>query len=60
MKKQELLRALQGEIRRHDFSTFLDEKPSIANGGPGVAVPGMPGLPEADQYHGAIPGSPCE
>jgi hypothetical protein len=26
MKKSELLRALQTEIRRHDFSTFLTEE----------------------------------
>ena len=42
MKKSELLRALQSEIRRHDFSTFLTEKPSMAEGGPGVVVPGCP------------------
>jgi hypothetical protein len=42
MKKSELLRALQTEIRRHDFSTFLTEQPSMANGGPGVVVPGCP------------------
>ena len=42
MRKQELLRALQTEIRRHDFSTFLSETPSMANGGPGVVVPGCP------------------
>jgi hypothetical protein len=42
MKKLDPLRALQIEIRRHDFSTFLTEKPSMANGGPGVVVPGCP------------------
>jgi hypothetical protein len=42
MKKSELLSALQSEIRRHDFSTFLTETPSMANGGPGVVVPGCP------------------
>ena len=42
MKKTELLRALQTEIRRHDFSTFLDETPSMADGGKGVVVPGCP------------------
>ena len=42
MKKTELLRALQAEIRRHDFSTFLTEEPSMADGGPGVVVPGCP------------------
>jgi hypothetical protein len=42
VKRSELLRALQTEIRRHDFSTFLTEEPSMANGGPGVVVPGCP------------------
>jgi len=42
MLKSDLLRALQIEIRRHDFSTFLTEEPSMANGGPGVVVPGCP------------------
>jgi hypothetical protein len=42
MKKTELLRALQIELRRHDFSTFLTETPNIADGGPGVVVPGCP------------------
>jgi hypothetical protein len=39
MKKSELLRALQNEIRRHDFSTFLTEK--------GVVVPGCPATESA-------------
>jgi hypothetical protein len=42
MKKSELLHALQSEIRRHTFDTFLTEEPSMANGGPGVVVPGCP------------------
>lgn len=42
MLKSDLLRALQIEIRRHTFDTFLTEKPSMANGGPGVVVPGCP------------------
>jgi len=36
MLKSELLRLLQQEIRRHDFSTFIDEPPSIGQGGRGV------------------------
>jgi hypothetical protein len=40
MRKSELLRALQAEISRHDFSTFLDAEPSFANGGPGIVTPG--------------------
>lgn len=40
MLKSELLFTLQEEIRRHDFSYFIDEPPSVARGGRGVCVPG--------------------
>ncbi len=42
MKKSELLRALQQEIRRHDFNYFVEQPPAIAQGGRGVVVPGCP------------------
>ena len=42
MQKSVLLAALQAEIQRHDFSHFIDEPPSIAQGGKGVVVPGCP------------------
>jgi len=42
MLKSDLLRALQSEIRRHTFDTFVDEPPSIAQGGNGVVTPGCP------------------
>jgi hypothetical protein len=42
MRKSELLRALQTEIRRHNFDTFVDNPPSVAQGGNGVVVPGCP------------------
>jgi hypothetical protein len=42
MQKSVLLRALQQEIRRHDFNYFVDQPPSIAQGGKGVVVPGCP------------------
>ncbi len=42
MQKSVLLRALQQEIRRHDFNYFVDEPPSVAQGGKGVVVPGCP------------------
>jgi hypothetical protein len=42
VKKSELLRALQQEILRHDFSTFIDNPPSVAQGGRGICVPGCP------------------
>jgi len=40
MNKSELLHALQVEIRRHNFDTFVDNPPSVAQGGKGVVVPG--------------------
>ena len=42
MQKSVLLRALQQEIHRHDFSYFVDQPPSVAQGGNGVVVPGCP------------------
>jgi hypothetical protein len=42
MLKSELLRAIQQEIQRHDFSHFVENPPSIAQGGRGVVVPGCP------------------
>ena len=42
MLKSELLRELQREIQRHDLSTFIDEPPSMAQGGRGVVVTGCP------------------
>ena len=42
MKKSELLRALQKEILRHDFDCFVENPPSMAQGGRSVVVPGCP------------------
>jgi hypothetical protein len=42
MLKSELLLALQQQIRRHGFDYFIDEPPSMAQGGRGVCVPGCP------------------
>jgi hypothetical protein len=42
MKKSELLHTLLTELRRHSFGAFWTEQPSMANGGPGVIVPGCP------------------
>ena len=42
MLKSELLRAIQQEIQRHDFSHFVDNPPSVAQGGKGVVVRGCP------------------
>jgi len=35
MLKSELLRAIQQEIQRHDFSHFVENPPSVAQGGKG-------------------------
>ena len=42
MQKSVLLLALQQEILRHDFDCFVDDPPSVAQGGRGVVVPGCP------------------
>jgi hypothetical protein len=42
MKKSELYAALRSEIQRHDFATYVDEPPSVAQCGKGVVVPGCP------------------
>ena len=41
MQKSVLLAAIQQEIRRHDLSHFVDEPPSVAQGGRGVVVSGV-------------------
>ena len=40
MLNSKLLAALQHEIRSHDFSTFVEKPPSVAQGGNGIVVPG--------------------
>lgn len=42
MQKSALLAAIQKEIHRHDFSYFVDESPSVAQGGKGIVVAGCP------------------
>jgi hypothetical protein len=42
MLKSALFAALRTELHRHDFSHFVDEPPSIAQGGRGVVVSGCP------------------
>src|SRR5260370_16566663 len=49
-EKSVLLRALQQEIRRHDFSCFVDQPPSVAEGGKGGSGPWMSGLQNAHQH----------
>ena len=42
MQKSILLAAIQKEIHRHDLSYFVDDPPSVAQGGKGVVVSGCP------------------
>jgi hypothetical protein len=42
MQKSALLAAIQQEIHRHDFSHFIENPPSQAEGGKGVVVAGCP------------------
>ena len=42
MKKSKLYAAIRTELHRHDFSTFVDEPPCVAQGGNGVVVPRVP------------------
>jgi hypothetical protein len=42
VQKSILLAAIQKEIQRHDLSYFVDEPPSVAQGGRGVVVAGCP------------------
>ena len=42
MLKSKLLDAIQKEIYRHDFGTYVDNPPSVAQGGKGVVVAGCP------------------
>src|SRR5260370_41211305 len=42
VQKLVLLAAIQKEIQRHDLSYFVDEPPSVAQGGKGVVVAGCP------------------
>jgi len=40
MQKSELLAAIQQEIKRHSWDHFIDQPPSVAQGGNGVVVSG--------------------
>ncbi len=42
VQKSALLATIQKEIHRHDFSYFVDEPPSVTQGGKDVVVSGCP------------------
>jgi len=49
-----LLRELHKEIRRHDLSTFVEDPPSVAQGGKGVIVPGCPCCKEKIRHNRTV------
>jgi hypothetical protein len=58
MQKSALLAAIQQEIQRHDFRHFVENPPSVAEGGKGVVVGGCPAcrkrLNSMSQFHSKI------
>jgi hypothetical protein len=42
MDAETIIVALRNELQRHDFDTYVDNPPSIAQGGRGVVVSGCP------------------
>jgi hypothetical protein len=40
MDKHKILAAAKIELQRHVWDTYVDNPPSVAEGGPGVVVPG--------------------
>jgi len=42
MDADTIISAVQAELQRHSFDTFLDETPSLARGGKGVVISGCP------------------
>jgi hypothetical protein len=42
MDKAAIVSAVKDEFRKHTWDTFVDEPPSVAQGGTGVVLPGCP------------------
>jgi hypothetical protein len=42
MDKSKILPAAKSELCRHSWTTFVDEPPSVAEGGRGCVIPGCP------------------
>jgi len=42
MDADAIIKAVQTELQRHTFDTFMDEPPSIVRGGKGVVISGCP------------------
>jgi hypothetical protein len=42
MDKAKILAAAKTELCRHSWNTFVDEPPTVAQGGKGVVIPGCP------------------
>jgi hypothetical protein len=43
VERSRVLQSAREEMQKHTFDTFVDNPPSIAQGGRGVVVPGCPG-----------------
>jgi hypothetical protein len=41
-ERKQILLAAQRELARHAWTTFIDDPPSMAQGGKGVVLPGCP------------------
>jgi hypothetical protein len=54
MYKAKILQAAKAELMRHSWDTFVNDPPSVAEGGSGVVIPGCPACHERinsnDQY----------
>jgi hypothetical protein len=46
-KKREILQAAKSELLKHSLGTFVDDPPSVAEGGRGVVVSGCPACQKA-------------
>jgi hypothetical protein len=51
--------AIQAEIYRHDFGTYVDGPPSVAQGGNGVVVAGCPACKKRLQSMNEFLGQPA-
>jgi hypothetical protein len=52
--KQRVLSAVQAEFRNHNWDTFVDDPPSVAQGSKAIAVPGCSRCREKIQTVGQI------
>jgi hypothetical protein len=58
-KKSEILTAAKAELMRHAWDTFVDEPPSVAQGGNGVVVTGCVACKIKNEHERAVFKAPC-